>query len=376
MRTYEPTRSALTAPDHTGAIAFGAKLGDWLLALHRDCLDPQPAEFCRWALGRLARAVAFDSASWGHGGTAPIVIHEVYLHNQPPDKAEAYARYKHDDYLFPEVVRRPGVTFDMYDLVPRAEHVRRPIYKHYARRYGGEQVLCTSLRHPTSGLGHFLNLWRADFERPFSPLDRAFKQLAMPHLVDARRLNLFEHARLNAGAAPPGSHAALCDPLGTLHDAEREFNDLLAAQWPGWTGPQLPEALRSRMRRRDAATFKAGNVTIDWEPIGSMRLVRAWKLGGVDRLSPRERDVARLLADGHSPKSIARILGVEPTTIRTQTYRLYRKLGVRNRAQMVGTWLAAGIGPPGEREPLRAAPTRSEPVLKREWGPAAPRDAA
>ncbi|MCA3181849.1 MAG: response regulator transcription factor [Burkholderiales bacterium] len=92
-----------------------------------------------------------------------------------------------------------------------------------------------------------------------------------------------------------------------------------------------------------------------------MRLVRAWKLGGADRLSPRERDVARLLAEGHSHKAIARILGVAPTTIRTQTYRMYRKLGVRNRAQMVGTWLATGIGPQGDRAPLTPTPTRPRP---------------
>ncbi len=50
-----------------------------------------------------------------------------------------------------------------------------------------------------------------------------------------------------------------------------------------------------------------------------------------------------------------------PTTIRTQTYRMYRKLGVRNRAQMVGTWLATGIGPQGDRAPLTPTPTRPRP---------------
>lgn len=347
--------------DDSGAIALGERLSRWLLELHRDCRDPKPAEFCSWALDRLVGAVPFDSASWGHGEAAPIVIHEVYLHHQPPDKAEAYARFKRDDYLFPEVLRRPGTMIDMYDLVPRTEYVRRPIYRHYARRFGGEHALCTALPHTASGLGHFVNLWRAELERPFSPMDRAFKQLVMPHLADARRLNLLEHARLQAGAAQVGSHAAVCDPLGTLHVAEQGFTDLLAARWPGWSGPRLPDAMCGRMRRRDTATLNVGDIVLDWQPIGSMRPVRAWKLGGADRLSPRERDVARLLAEGHSHKATARILGVAPTTIRTQTYRMYRKLGVRNRAQMVGTWLATGIGPQGDRDPLTPTPTRSRP---------------
>jgi DNA-binding CsgD family transcriptional regulator len=345
----------------TDPIAFGVRLGDWLLALHRECLEPEPADFCRWALERLARVVPFDSASWGHGGAAPIVIHEAYLHKQPQEKAEAYARVKHDDYLFPEVVRRPGVTIDMYDLVPRADHVRRPIYRHYARRFGGEHVLCTSQRHADSGLSHFLNLWRADLGSPFSTADRAFKQLAMPHLVEARRRNLFEHVRLNARGGPGGCQAAICDPLGTLHDAEHGFAGVLAAQWPGWSGPRLPDALRTRMRRHDTGALKIGAIGADWSPVGSMMLVRVWTLGGADRLSPREREVADLLAAGHSHKAIARILGVEPTTVRSQTTTLYRKLGVSNRARMVGAWLAAGRGASADRAALSSSPTRPRP---------------
>ncbi|MEM8752230.1 MAG: LuxR C-terminal-related transcriptional regulator, partial [Pseudomonadota bacterium] len=53
-----------------------------------------------------------------------------------------------------------------------------------------------------------------------------------------------------------------------------------------------------------------------------------------DLLTPRERQVARRLAEGESHKETARALGVSPSTIRNQTRSIYDKLGVENRASL------------------------------------------
>lgn len=52
-------------------------------------------------------------------------------------------------------------------------------------------------------------------------------------------------------------------------------------------------------------------------------------------LSPRERQVADGLATGLTRLQIAEQLGLSPHTVGTLTRRVYRKLGARNRAQMV-----------------------------------------
>jgi LuxR family maltose regulon positive regulatory protein len=52
-------------------------------------------------------------------------------------------------------------------------------------------------------------------------------------------------------------------------------------------------------------------------------------------LSPRERDVLRLLATDLSLHQIARELFVSYNTIKTQTQSIYRKLVVSNRAEAV-----------------------------------------
>jgi DNA-binding CsgD family transcriptional regulator len=51
----------------------------------------------------------------------------------------------------------------------------------------------------------------------------------------------------------------------------------------------------------------------------------------LERLSPRERQVIRLVRKGRSTKEIARDLGIKPRTVETYVRRAYDKLGVHSR---------------------------------------------
>ena len=59
-------------------------------------------------------------------------------------------------------------------------------------------------------------------------------------------------------------------------------------------------------------------------------------------LSPRERDVARLLAAGRTRIHIARELGIAEATVRTLASRCYRKLGVSGRRELAVRLLGLG----------------------------------
>ncbi|KWH24239.1 helix-turn-helix transcriptional regulator [Burkholderia multivorans] len=54
------------------------------------------------------------------------------------------------------------------------------------------------------------------------------------------------------------------------------------------------------------------------------------------RLTYREEQIARLVRDGRSNKEIARDLALGQPTIKTHLMRMYRKLGVSNRTELVG----------------------------------------
>jgi DNA-binding CsgD family transcriptional regulator len=53
-------------------------------------------------------------------------------------------------------------------------------------------------------------------------------------------------------------------------------------------------------------------------------------------LSPREQEIARMVASGYPSKTIASVLNISCWTVGTHLRRIYAKLGVNTRAGMVG----------------------------------------
>ena len=59
-------------------------------------------------------------------------------------------------------------------------------------------------------------------------------------------------------------------------------------------------------------------------------------------LSPREREIARMIAKGYPNKVIARVLEISSWTVSTHLRRIFAKLGVSTRASMVAHLLEEG----------------------------------
>ena len=56
-------------------------------------------------------------------------------------------------------------------------------------------------------------------------------------------------------------------------------------------------------------------------------------------LSPRESEIARMVADGHQTKVIAGVLNISCWTVTAHLRRIFVKLGVTSRAAMIGRLL-------------------------------------
>jgi DNA-binding NarL/FixJ family response regulator len=96
-----------------------------------------------------------------------------------------------------------------------------------------------------------------------------------------------------------------------------------------------PEALFQAVR--EAA---GGGIGLAQEVVGALvgRVVSP-----PPELTEREREVVRLMADGHSNRSIAESLFLSEATIKTHLVRIYRKLGVDNRAAAVSEAVRRGL---------------------------------
>jgi DNA-binding NarL/FixJ family response regulator len=74
---------------------------------------------------------------------------------------------------------------------------------------------------------------------------------------------------------------------------------------------------------------------------------RPRQVPGIADLTPREREVVRLIATGLSNEEIARQLYVSQSTVKTHAGRAMAKLAVRDRAQLVVAAYEAGVVQPG-----------------------------
>jgi len=60
-------------------------------------------------------------------------------------------------------------------------------------------------------------------------------------------------------------------------------------------------------------------------------------------LSPREQEIARLVAIGYPNKTIAGILDISPWTVATHVRRIFNKLNVHGRPAMIAELAHAGF---------------------------------
>lgn len=102
-------------------------------------------------------------------------------------------------------------------------------------------------------------------------------------------------------------------------------------------------------------------VLLDTDADGYRYLLVRMRLANQQRtlLSPREQEIARMVAAGHPSKTIASVLNISCWTVGTHLRRIYAKLGVNTRAAMVdrlhdmqiGAHARAGVSPvPGNAQ--------------------------
>jgi DNA-binding CsgD family transcriptional regulator len=73
-------------------------------------------------------------------------------------------------------------------------------------------------------------------------------------------------------------------------------------------------------------------------------------------LSPREKEIVRLVAEGLPNKCIGAVLEISCWTVATHVQRIFSKLGVTSRAAMVARFIDPAAGHPSARSPSRKMP--------------------
>jgi two-component system, NarL family, response regulator NreC len=123
----------------------------------------------------------------------------------------------------------------------------------------------------------------------------------------------------------------------TMHEDEDYLVQCLEVGASGYvlkdtSAPQLATALRDVYKGGKYLSSRVlGKLVEDFRSRVRDQKVRP----RISTLTPREREVLKLLAEGNSVKEIAVLLGLSVKTVEAHKFNLMRKLDIHNKAQLV-----------------------------------------
>jgi DNA-binding NarL/FixJ family response regulator len=141
-----------------------------------------------------------------------------------------------------------------------------------------------------------------------------------------------------------------------MHDVPVYLRSALAA---GASGYVVKSAADSELLSAIRGVYR-GRTVLDPELAASAlqnTLGRRPAGGPAGPLSPREREVLDLIAQGYTNQQIADRFGLSVKTIETHRSRLVEKLGLRSRAELVRYALDSGLFPGGDAVTGEAPPS-------------------
>jgi DNA-binding CsgD family transcriptional regulator len=252
-----------------------------------------------------------------------------------------------------ETTRRVYLASELY---PDDERMKLPYFARHAR--SGMRHALLFFVHEGGVLFGLAGLERREAEGPFTARDVEALEALGPFVAAAARAQI-AYDELSREAA---ALRAFNKVSGTLFVVDRERRKVLWAanrdrgiDWDNDVAPleghivdAAEQSLEARGRNEALPTpprLPTGAVVavakVEGEPVfhnarcAILRVESQEKAAPIGGLSKREREIARLLVAGYSGVNVAAISGLSENTVRTYVRRLYAKLGVSNRADLV-----------------------------------------
>jgi len=308
-----------------------AAVSDYLLDLYARSAVAAPATYACFALDGFRDLIGATKAWWGilsHTENGPRLL-SSFRSDLPITWDAAWETVKQDDNLAQSLMRTPNRTFTLDSAtIPASSGLIR-----LADDFDIRETVVSSVRVPEQDAFMFVSLYRGSAQRRFTPEDKAINQLLISHLYAAWSQNLDESLRSRTDDRL--AYRGFVDREGRLVRHDDGFVAFIARHWRSWRGVHLPPLLRESIRRsNDSAGEWIGQDgwSVRAKPAGLLTFVELRVAGLLECLTPRERQVVEMFADGETHKEISLAIGLTPSTVRYYIREAYSKLGIDNKA--------------------------------------------
>lgn len=304
-------------------------LGTCLLQLVALASHAEPQKFLHDAVCAFGKFVHFDSGWWGElsaDGKPP----RNWTHGSvalSPTFAEEWNQIAHHDQFGASSIARLGevLNFNGFEILSPSH----PDLGDFCQRHGLFHSMAITLELQQSGLVFFVSLFRQSGQVAFNSRECAMLKWFAEH-------TLWHWQRLLATfrASRSWSTYALVDETGVVHYLGEQVGEVIDALHPGWSGTRLPAELTQRLGQR-RVVWANGSQRLAQEPCEGFVVLSLFDRTEVTGLPPSEFSVAVLYSQGRTSKEIASLVGLAPATVRTYLSNAYRRLGVRNKFELM-----------------------------------------
>lgn len=302
------------------------------------------SDFNEYALSTFKRAIEFNSAVIVDLAIRPdrgFFIQSLHFHGTPMERFQ-----DRQNALGSEKIEENG-SINTRDFALKNAYLQRgksvvtniedtfvdSKILNYCKKYETAHSLTYAAGRVSAGLISAISFGRANKKNLFQKKHSHAADILLPHILQARRINLGLKASLPA-ESDRGS-TALANFNGCLHFVEDKAVALLQLEWRQWAPPLLPRPLIDSLKQSKEKIFVGAEISVKASVQGKMihLFIRRNSHTKIE-LSRTEYRVAQLAAKGLQYKEIAKQLGVSPATIRNQLHAVYQKLGVSNKTAL------------------------------------------
>jgi DNA-binding CsgD family transcriptional regulator len=267
------------------------------------------------------------------------------------------------------VVEAPRRTYLAEELYPDDVRMKLPYFAEHSDADGVRRAMLVFL-HEGGVLFGVAGLERRESEPAFTQAEADKIEELAPFVVAGARWQLaYDDLSREAAAL-----RALTKTRGTLYVIDRDKKNVVWAvnreRGVDWQAdvtdlePQVVDAAEQLLlaqKKGDALPTPprlpngavAGVAKVEGDPVFGVARCAVLRVEppddkvqpALEGLSRREREIARLLVAGYSGVNVAAISGLSENTVRTYVRRLYKKVGVNNRAELVRKLMAPEPNP-------------------------------
>jgi DNA-binding CsgD family transcriptional regulator len=297
--------------------------------LYRESAQVSLQDFPVWALELLQRVISFDGAIWATGHVSTLKFHTQASVDVSPDIFLKLKQYTDINPIFEKLLTRSGKPIDMADVINDKEFYRSRIYRKCFKPFAIERILSSIHLDDRSGIFTLLTLYRYDREHGFSKKEKETQSRLLYHLLSAASYRQLQ--AINEDNSPKtDNNCALCDSQGIYHAVKPNFLNILDAHLSIAQEQKFPFKIAPGDHE-----FSHESLHFCQQQQGDLFKISVRTKTKLDDLTKREQQVVQGICQGGTFKQIARELSLSPSTVSNHLYRIYLKLDIHSRNQLI-----------------------------------------